>query len=137
MWDPSCICDLHHSSQQCWILNPLSEARDGTRNFMLTSRIIFCCSTTETLVFAFYISSQGAKWMLDQMLIINIPIISLIFTELLKLHKCEYSLFLNSVNFIIFIIVQISSQPNFTTFPSQSPAHSPCLSFGNHKFFKV
>ena len=45
---------LHHSSQQCWILNPLSEARDGTRNFMLTSRIIFCCSTTETLVFAFY-----------------------------------------------------------------------------------
>ena len=24
--DPSCICDLHHS----WILNPLSEARDGT-----------------------------------------------------------------------------------------------------------
>ena len=26
--DPICICDLHHSSQQCWILNPLSEARD-------------------------------------------------------------------------------------------------------------
>ena len=28
--DPSHICDLHHSSQQCWILNPLSEAKDGT-----------------------------------------------------------------------------------------------------------
>ena len=26
--DPSCICDLHHSSQQYWILNPLSEARE-------------------------------------------------------------------------------------------------------------
>ena len=26
--DPSCICDLQHSSQQCWILNPLTEARD-------------------------------------------------------------------------------------------------------------
>ena len=25
--DPNRICDLHHSSQQCWILNPLSEAR--------------------------------------------------------------------------------------------------------------
>ena len=25
---PSHVCDLHHSSQQCWILNPLSEARD-------------------------------------------------------------------------------------------------------------
>ena len=28
MQDPSCICDLHHSLWQCWILNPLSEARD-------------------------------------------------------------------------------------------------------------
>ena len=27
MWDPS-LCNLHHSSQQCQILNPLSEARD-------------------------------------------------------------------------------------------------------------
>ena len=26
--DPSYICDLHHSSWQHWILNPLSEARD-------------------------------------------------------------------------------------------------------------
>ena len=28
--DPNCICDLHHSSQQRWIPNPLSEARDQT-----------------------------------------------------------------------------------------------------------
>ena len=28
--DLSCIWNLHHSSQQCWILNPLSEARDLT-----------------------------------------------------------------------------------------------------------
>ena len=26
--DLSSICDLHHSSQQRWILNPLSKARD-------------------------------------------------------------------------------------------------------------
>ena len=26
--DPSCVCDLYHSSQQCQILDPLSEARD-------------------------------------------------------------------------------------------------------------
>ena len=26
MPDPCLMCDLHHSSQQCWILNPLSEA---------------------------------------------------------------------------------------------------------------
>ena len=29
-WDPSCLCDLHHSSQQCRILNLLSEARNQT-----------------------------------------------------------------------------------------------------------
>ena len=27
-WDLSHVCDLHHSSWQHWILNPLSEARD-------------------------------------------------------------------------------------------------------------
>ena len=28
--DPSFVCNLHHSSWQHQILNPLSEARDGT-----------------------------------------------------------------------------------------------------------
>ena len=28
--DPSCVCDLHHSSQQRQTLNLLSEARDQT-----------------------------------------------------------------------------------------------------------
>ena len=28
--DPSCICNLHHNSQQCQILNPLSKARNQT-----------------------------------------------------------------------------------------------------------
>ena len=27
-WDMSRVCDLYHSSGQCQILNPLSEARD-------------------------------------------------------------------------------------------------------------
>ena len=26
MWDQSCVCDLHYSSPQGWILNPLSKA---------------------------------------------------------------------------------------------------------------
>ena len=34
--DASCVCDLHHSSWQCWILYPLSEARDGTHILMAT-----------------------------------------------------------------------------------------------------
>ena len=33
-WDPSHICDLHHSSWQCRILNPLSETRDCTQILM-------------------------------------------------------------------------------------------------------
>ena len=37
--DLGCICDLHHSSRQCWILNPLSEARDRTGILMDTKRI--------------------------------------------------------------------------------------------------
>ena len=32
MPDPSNVCDLHHSSQQCQILNPLSKAMDQTES---------------------------------------------------------------------------------------------------------
>ena len=32
--DPSRICNLHHSSQQCRIVNPMSEARDRTQILM-------------------------------------------------------------------------------------------------------
>ena len=35
MPDPSHVCDLQHSSRQRRILNPLSEARDQTRNLMV------------------------------------------------------------------------------------------------------
>ena len=44
MFDMSHVCDLHHSSQQCRILNPLSEARDQTHNLMAPSWIRFHCS---------------------------------------------------------------------------------------------
>ena len=37
--DPSHLFDLHHSSWQRWILNPLSIARDRTHNLMVPSRI--------------------------------------------------------------------------------------------------
>ena len=41
MWNPSCICDLHHSSQQHQVFNPLSKARDQTRILMDTCQIDF------------------------------------------------------------------------------------------------
>ena len=34
-WDLSCVCDLHHSSGQCQIPNPLSKARDQTHILMI------------------------------------------------------------------------------------------------------
>ena len=37
MPDPSRIWDLRHSSQQCQILNPLSETKDGTHILMDTN----------------------------------------------------------------------------------------------------
>ena len=52
-WDPSHVCDLHHSSRQHRIVNPPSKGRDRTRNLMVPSRIHFCCATTGTPNLAF------------------------------------------------------------------------------------
>ena len=49
MPDPSCICELHHSSWQHRICNPPSEARDETCNLMVPSQIRFHCVMTGTL----------------------------------------------------------------------------------------
>ena len=40
IWDLRRICGLHHSSRQCQILNPLSEARDQNHILMDTSQIL-------------------------------------------------------------------------------------------------
>ena len=50
MWDPSCVCNLYHSSQQCRIPNPLSEARDRPCILTDTSQIRFRCTATGTPV---------------------------------------------------------------------------------------
>ena len=38
-WDPSRVCDLHHTSGQCWIPHPLSEARDRIGILMVPGRV--------------------------------------------------------------------------------------------------
>ena len=40
--DPSLVCDLHHSSRQRQILNPISKARYRNLNLMVPSWIHFC-----------------------------------------------------------------------------------------------
>ena len=37
--DPNLVCGLHHSSQQCWILDLLTKTRDQTDILMDTSQI--------------------------------------------------------------------------------------------------
>ena len=38
--DPSCICDLHLSLQQCWIFNPLTDMKDQTCILIDISRVL-------------------------------------------------------------------------------------------------
>ena len=54
-WDPSHICNLCHSSQQHWTLNPLSEARDQT--CMDNSQVCYCWAMTGTPI-----SSNSKSW---------------------------------------------------------------------------
>ena len=46
--DPSHVCDLHHCSQQCRILNPLSKARNWICILIDTSQICFHWAMTGT-----------------------------------------------------------------------------------------
>ena len=46
--DPSCICDLHDSSKQCRILNPIIKARGQTPVLVDTSWVHYCRAMTGT-----------------------------------------------------------------------------------------
>ena len=48
MQDPSLACDLHQSSWQHWILNPLNEARGRTHVLMDTSQVHYPWATMGT-----------------------------------------------------------------------------------------
>ena len=63
IWDLSHICKLHHSSWQCWILNPLTEAGDRTCIFMDTTWFHFRWAMRETppITIKFF-SSNSRKW---------------------------------------------------------------------------
>ena len=47
--DPSCVCDLHHSSQQHQIFNPLSKARNH-QNFFLK-----CLLNSDDNIYQFFV----------------------------------------------------------------------------------
>ena len=61
------VYDLYLSSQQCWILNPMSKASDRTHNLMDTSRVCYCWPRreipTNSLFGAFSFSSVIFKFL--------------------------------------------------------------------------
>ena len=61
--DLSHICDLHHSSQICWIPDPLSEARDWNRILVDTSQIHFHCATTGTPTVIYWATAYMSNWL--------------------------------------------------------------------------
>ena len=62
--DPSCICDLHRSSWQCWIPDPLSKARDWTCIPMDTKLDSFLLYLKVKL---FSFSVVSLKWLLTSL----------------------------------------------------------------------
>ena len=61
MQDQSHICNLCHSSQQHWVTDPLSEARDQTCILMDSSQICFCCANMGTSPVCFVLLKISLK----------------------------------------------------------------------------
>ena len=90
---PNHVCNRHHSSQQRWILNPLSKARDQTRNFMVTSWIHFRWATTGTPVLIFLILLSVRLGCLFKFFLVSRGRPVLLWTsllELLLLHPIDF-----------------------------------------------
>ena len=52
------VCDLHHSSWQYQILNPLSEARDQTLNLTVPSQIVSAMPQGELQIDIFVLNAR-------------------------------------------------------------------------------
>ena len=61
--DPSCVCDIQHSSQICQIINPLSKARYQTHVLMDSSQYHHQCAKTGFLFFLLYSSYSRLLWL--------------------------------------------------------------------------
>ena len=64
--DISHICDLHHSSWQLWILNPLSEARVAPASSWIPVRFVFAEPWQELHLFNVYIKQSARDYPPDR-----------------------------------------------------------------------
>ena len=82
--DLSQVCNLPHISRQHWILNPLSEARDRTRNLVVPRQICFHCAMMGTPlneILNFVFCSPFCSIMLNRYLPENVRPIQITLTE--------------------------------------------------------
>ena len=66
--DPSCICDLHYSSWQRQIPDPLRKARDWTHILMDTSQIHFHCATIGNPLY-FFLYPKSRRFLVSEILL--------------------------------------------------------------------
>ena len=71
--DQSHICDLYHSSQKHWVLNPLIGAREQTHILIDTSWVRYCEATTGTPLLEFLSSQISPKTALYFQLVLELP----------------------------------------------------------------
>ena len=72
--DRSRVCDLHHTSRQHQIPNPLIEVRDWTHIFMDTSWIHFCWATIGAPVLASFRFQYFGKVSWEEKILLKIPV---------------------------------------------------------------
>ena len=93
--DLSYICDPHCSSQQCWVLNPLSRASDQTHILMDTSLISLLLNQNENSLFVLLLSCMSCLYILD----IN-PLLVISFANTF-FHSVGYLFILSVVSFAV------------------------------------
>ena len=73
--DLSHVCDLHHSSWPCWVLNPPSEARDQTHVLWLLVWFSTRWATMGTLIHTLYFpTSLVLHYLLDNLAAVPLSI---------------------------------------------------------------
>ena len=117
-WDPSHLCNLHHSSWQCQLPDPLSKAGNGTHILMDTSRICIYCTekgTPDSYIFDEQTGIYGTKILRCSILMdIVYSVFTLHFREyfqLLDLHALILSPFANGTKMFVTRFCTIHPQP--------------------------
>ena len=111
MWDLSRDCDLHHTSWQCHILNPLSEARDWTCILMDTNRVHFCWARTGTpREIHFWLTGISSSLHVLLKIIMPAAKFSLLFFLLCKVLQNKYPSLSAATDHLLDIYIQLTGE---------------------------